>query len=49
MTINVTSIGVGVSYLDPAQLPALLRQLENYIGQPYDDGSHIATIGSSRG
>jgi len=45
MAINVTSLGLGVSYLDPAEFPALIKQLENYVSQPYDDGKHIATIG----
>lgn len=43
MTINVTALGV--SYLDPAQLPEMLKKIELYIGLPYDDGLDIATIG----
>jgi len=36
---------LGKSYLDSSEWPALMRKFEGYVGVPYDDGKHIATIG----
>lgn len=43
--IRTTPLGAGVSYLDPAKLPAFLEAFEDFVGGPYDDGKHIPTIG----
>jgi trimeric autotransporter adhesin len=43
MTIATTPLGT--SYLDPNQLPKLLRAFEGFVGSPYDDGKHIPSIG----
>ncbi len=43
MTINYRSLGK--NYLDSAELPEMLKKEEDYIGVPYDDGRHIATMG----
>src|SRR3990170_2453953 len=45
MIMLIQTHALGHSYLDTAELPALLRQLEGYVDVPYADSNNIATIG----